>query len=102
MTLSNETGSGNPILDGSDPAPSALPEVVLYTKPGCHLCDVAKGILERVGRRIRFRLVTVNIEESADLQTRFGDQIPVIFVNGRKAFKYKVDPAILEKKLRQR
>ncbi len=75
------------------------PDVVLYTRVGCHLCDVAKGILERAGRRIVFDLTVVDVDTDDELRARFGDEVPVVFVNGRKAFKHRLDPALLERKL---
>ena len=75
--------------------------LTLYSRPGCHLCDEAKEVVERVRARFPFSLRVINIETDSELETRYGEQIPVVFINGNKAFKYHVDEAELEKKLKK-
>ena len=72
--------------------------IEIYSRPGCHLCDEAKEVIERVGRRFPFQLSVINIETDPGLEKLYGEQIPVVFINGNKAFKYHVDEAELEKK----
>ena len=66
-------------------------EVVVYSKPGCCLCDELKQQLQRLGAGQRFELREVNILEDKQAFERFREQIPVVFINGRKAFKYRLD-----------
>ena len=73
----------------------------IYSRPGCHLCDAAKSVIERVQHRFAFDLRVINIETDAALEKEYGDQIPVVFINGNKAFKYHVDEAELEKKVKR-
>jgi glutaredoxin len=68
--------------------PDALPQVVLYTRQGCHLCDEMKANLVRLARRASFRLQEIDIDADPELVRQFNDEVPVIFVQGRKAFKY--------------
>jgi glutaredoxin len=75
--------------------------IEIYSRPGCHLCDEAKEVIERVGRRFSFALFIINIETDPELEKLYGDQIPVVFINGNKAFKYHVDEAELEKKAKK-
>jgi glutaredoxin len=75
--------------------------IQIYSRPGCHLCDEAKEVIERVGRRFPFALSVINIDTEPELQKLYGEQIPVVFVNGTKAFKYYVDEAELEKKAKK-
>ena len=75
------------------------PIVTLYTKKGCCLCDEAKAVIETARAKTEFELETVDIESDAELLKKYGEQIPVIFVNGRKAFKFRVDKNELIKKL---
>jgi len=70
-----------------------IPEVILYTRQGCHLCEVVKESLVRLGRRAQFQLVEVDIDADPDLRQRFNDEVPVVFIQGRKAFKYQMDEA---------
>jgi glutaredoxin len=65
-------------------------EVVVYSKPGCHLCDVVKQTLASLESRGDFHWREINIEEDAELQRLYWDQIPVVFVDGRKSFKYRM------------
>jgi glutaredoxin len=76
-------------------------EVDIYSRPGCHLCDEAKAVIERVRRRYAFALREINIENDPALEREYGEQIPVVFVNGNKAFKYHVDETELEKKVKR-
>ena len=75
--------------------------VLLYGKDGCHLCDDAKEIIERVRRRMAFGLRIVNIETEPALEKEYGEQIPVVFINGNKAFKYHVNEAEFEDKVKR-
>jgi glutaredoxin len=74
-------------------------EVRVYSAAGCHLCDVAKELLKRERERLGFELVEVDITGDAELEAAYREQIPVVFVAGRKAFKYTVDPAELHRRL---
>jgi glutaredoxin len=76
-------------------------QIDIYSRPGCHLCDEAKEVVERVRVRFPFSLRVINIETDPELETRYGEQIPVVFINGNKAFKYHVDEAELEKKVKK-
>ena len=74
-------------------------EVVLYGAPGCHLCDVAKDVLERQREPLGFELRVVDISGDDELERAYREQIPVVFVGGRKAFKYRVDPVELARRV---
>ena len=75
--------------------------VDIYSRPGCHLCDVAKDVIEKVRRRYPFNLSIINIETDPALETAYGTEIPVVTINGNKAFKYKVDEAEFEQKVKR-
>jgi glutaredoxin len=66
-------------------------QIDIYSRPGCHLCDEAKDVIERVRRRYPFSLRTINIESDPTLEEAYGEQIPVVLINGNKAFKFHVD-----------
>ena len=76
-------------------------QIDIYSRPGCHLCDDAKAIIERVQNRFFFTLHIINIEADPALEKEYGSQIPVVFINGNKAFKYHVDEAELERKVKR-
>ncbi len=66
-------------------------EVTLYTRPGCHLCEEAKMVIDPLLREFGASLREVNIEGDAVLEERYGWGIPVIFIGARKAAKHRVD-----------
>jgi len=73
--------------------------VQVYSKRDCHLCDEVKGTLLRVRREIPFHLDEVDIEAAPELWETYKERIPLIFVNGRLAFKFRVDEAALRRRL---
>jgi glutaredoxin len=86
------------------PSPAApdsrgLPQVVLYGKPGCHLCDDARAQIESIRRRRQFELREVDISIDPTLMRRYGERIPVVEVDGQEAFELGVDGALLERLL---
>ena len=68
-----------------------LPVVELFSKPDCHLCEEAKSLLQELRATHAFLLREVNITTDATLYARYGEEIPVVCINGRKAFKYRID-----------
>jgi len=76
--------------------------VDIYSKRDCCLCDEAKAILTRVQREVPFVLREVDIEASRDLAEAYGERIPLVFIDGRLAFKFRVDEAALRRRLAAR
>ena len=74
-------------------------KVTIYSKPDCPLCDEAKEVLERVRASIPFELEEVDIRSDSELFDRFRYDIPVVFVDGNKAFKHRVDETALRRRL---
>jgi glutaredoxin len=68
-----------------------MTEVILFTKPGCCLCDKVKSQLGKLRLTKEFELREVNILEDSAAYAKFHEEIPVVFINGRKAFKYHLD-----------
>ncbi|HEX9641485.1 MAG TPA: glutaredoxin family protein [Candidatus Krumholzibacteria bacterium] len=82
--------------------PPAVAAVTLYTGRGCHLCEEARWLLEAVRARVPFVLREVRIDGQAELEERYRSELPVVELDGTKLFKYRVDPAALERALRAR
>lgn len=78
------------------------PEVVLYSRKGCHLCEVVKESLGKLSRRGGFAWKEVDVDGDDDLRRRFNDEVPVVFIDGRKAFKYRMDEQEFLRKLQAR
>jgi glutaredoxin len=74
-------------------------EVIVYSKPGCCLCDDIKVKLEVLQARHAFTLRTVNILDDPEAYEKFKEEIPVVFINGKKAFKYYLNEEQFLKKL---
>jgi glutaredoxin len=70
--------------------------VVLYGRPGCHLCEEALAVIERVRRRTPFSLERVDIESDDTLFKRYLERIPVVTIDDRETFELFVDEQALE------
>jgi glutaredoxin len=66
--------------------------VIVYSRPGCHLCDEAKAAIEKSNCADRYTLEEVNIESDEELLKKYQYDIPVITIDGIEAFKHRVDP----------
>ena len=79
-----------------------MPKVTLYTRSGCHLCDDAKQVLDSARRKISFVLEVVDIDQQEEFRQLYTNEVPVIAIDGVKAFKYKVSMDEFLKKLAAR
>jgi len=75
--------------------------VTLYTKPGCHLCVDALHVLQRVQKQQPFHLEEINIQDDPALFAEYGEQIPVVTLNGTFLFEYEVDETRLRQLLKE-
>jgi glutaredoxin len=73
--------------------------VVLYTRPGCHLCDDALAVLERVRGELPFALEARDIERDDDLLRRYLERIPVVELDGEELFEFYIDERELRRRL---
>jgi hypothetical protein len=66
--------------------------LTLYTRPGCHLCDDMKATIQRVARTSPDPIAIEEIDISSDpeLERRYGEEIPVLLIEGKKAAKYRI------------
>jgi glutaredoxin len=76
-------------------------QITFYTRRDCCLCDEVKGLVHRVTRAYAVDLAEVDIDQDPDLQARFDQEVPVLFIEGRKAFKYRTTESELRKRLDQ-
>ncbi|MCZ6547736.1 MAG: glutaredoxin family protein [Deltaproteobacteria bacterium] len=76
-------------------------QIRLYTRRDCCLCEEMKGVVRDVAEEIPLEVEEVDVDSGPDLREKFGDEVPVLFIDGRKAFKYRVAARELKKKLRQ-
>ncbi len=73
--------------------------VTLYSRPGCHLCEEAKVVLERVQETVFFHLHEINIEADDALHARYLERIPVIALDGEELFDFFVDEEALMRRI---
>ena len=78
---------------------SGLHQVIVYSRKGCHLCEIVKEQLLKLSRRGTFTWQEVDVDTNRELQREYNDQVPVVFIDGRKAFKYRMDEQEFLKKL---
>jgi glutaredoxin len=73
--------------------------VTLYTRQDCHLCHDMRTVIEQVRLDVPLALEEVDVDADPQLAARYGADVPVLCVNGRRAFKYRVEPAALRARL---
>ena len=78
----------------------STPRITLYARPGCHLCDAAREVVERVCVDVGESFDEVDITTDDELEDRFGEDIPVTFVDGRQHDFWRVDETRLRAALR--
>ena len=74
-------------------------QLTIYSRPGCHLCDEMKAVVERVARSAAQPLSIEEIDISTDpaLEARYGVEIPVLLIDGKKVAKYRIGEEALRR-----
>jgi glutaredoxin len=78
-----------------------IAELLLYTRRDCCLCEEMKEVVRQFAKRYPLTVNEIDVDGSPELQDKYGNEVPVLFINGRKAFKYRVTSTELEKRLRK-
>ena len=73
-----------------------MKQVILYSKPGCHLCEPVEEVILAVRRKREFEFVVRNIEDDTADFERYKHAIPVVVVDGREIARYKLSRMQLE------
>jgi hypothetical protein len=73
--------------------------VVLYGAAACHLCHEAEALLGRLAAELGLDVRVVDIGGDAALEQEFRPEIPVVFLGGRKAYKYRIDESDLRRRV---
>jgi glutaredoxin len=74
-------------------------EVTLYTRRDCGLCEEMEHVLAGEMSRFDARLTRIEIDGDAGLEALYGREVPVLFLNDRKAFKFRCTPRELRKRM---
>lgn len=81
-------------------APPGKPRLTLYSRTDCHLCEVAKAqVREMFGAALPIE--EIDIDSDPALAEAYGEEIPVGFIGGEKAFKIRVEPRRLRRLVRR-
>ena len=75
------------------------PHVIIYSRPGCHLCDEAKAAIQQAGCDDQFTLEEINIESDNELLRKYKYDIPVIMIDGLETFIHRLTPQEFKQKL---
>ena len=75
--------------------------LTLYGRRDCYLCEAMKGIVAKAASSVPLEVVEIDVDSDPALQERFGSEVPVLFIDGRKAFKYRVNLKKLKQKLQR-
>ena len=76
-------------------------KLTLYSRKDCCLCDDMKAVIKNVAANLPLEIDEIDVDGSSELRANLGNEVPVLFINGRKAFKYRVTSAELTKKMGQ-
>ncbi len=66
--------------------------VTVYSRHGCHLCENAVNTLESLREELKFTIDVIYIDGNPELEKLYGNEVPVIHINGEHHDFYKVDP----------
>lgn len=75
-------------------------DLVLLSRNGCHLCEEMLAVVRQMEAQESVRVEVRDVDSDPELRSRYGDEVPVLLINGRRAFKYRVGPAELRRRLR--
>ena len=64
---------------------------MVYSRKGCHLCEVVKESLTKLSRRGGFTWQEVDVDSDSELRSSLTTSPESVFIDGRKAFKYRMD-----------
>jgi glutaredoxin len=79
-----------------------MPRLVLYSRKDCCLCDDMKKIIDRIAIKIPLSLEEIDVDSSAELRNAYGEEVPVLYIDGHKSFKYILTARQLEKRLKRK
>jgi glutaredoxin len=66
--------------------------VTVYSRHGCHLCESAEEVINSLREELEYSVEILYIDENEELEKLYGNEVPVIHINGEHHDFYKVDP----------
>ncbi|HKO95781.1 MAG TPA: glutaredoxin family protein [Pyrinomonadaceae bacterium] len=86
-------------MESSESSHAGRVHVIIYSRPGCHLCEEAKRAIQNAGCQDEYTLEEINIESDRELLRLYRYDIPVIMMNGVEAFRHRVTEEEFRKQL---
>lgn len=77
-----------------------MTRVLLYGRTGCHLCDEARSVVAVVTGELGTNFEEIDVDSDPELARRYGEEVPVVCVDGRQIGFWRIDPARLRAALR--
>ncbi len=74
-------------------------QVIVYSRKGCHLCEIVKESIVKLHKRGGFTWQEIDVDSDSEIRRLYNDEVPVVFINGRKAFKYRMNEKEFLRKL---
>ena len=75
--------------------------LALVTRPGCHLCDVAKEAMDRVAAQVGETWTEIDVTSDVELERDYGDRLPVVLLDGKEHGYWRVEEDRLLRDLRR-
>ena len=77
-------------------------KLTLYSRQDCCLCEDMKSVIAEVAAKIPLELEVIDVDGTDEVREKFGNDVPILFIDGRKAFKYRVTAKELQRRFRRR
>jgi glutaredoxin len=68
-----------------------MPRLTLISRPGCHLCEVAEQVLQRIAADTGEQWTTVDVTDSVELERDYGDRVPVLLLDGAEHGYWRIE-----------
>jgi glutaredoxin len=66
-------------------------QVTIYSRQNCHLCEVAKEVVESARNEVKFEFEVIFIDGDVELENLYGEEVPVTMINGKRHDYFRVD-----------
>lgn len=76
--------------------------VEIFSKPNCHLCDLAKNTIFDISKEFDLKITVTDITSNQELFEKFKYDIPVVYINNKIAFKHKINKEEFIRKISSR
>ncbi len=75
--------------------------ITVYSRPGCHLCEAMRDVAVTVARETAATFEELDVDDDPAIAAMYGLEVPVLCIDGVKAFSVRVTPALLRERVRR-